>query len=177
MAEKDKLTQLQNSLDLLAAQMYMSLNYVSTRTALAQIPGQPYHGTPAEDPTSTSFSGNTVVSSPRAMSPAGPQSQDTQAQQAHQQQMEDGIPRPDSPATFAAALRELSRDLVSREQQIEGLIRSLPGLGVTREQQEVRLRELDQEVKDVQMELETAARDKDMLVERVESAIMQCKRW
>ncbi|KAL2872831.1 med21 domain-containing protein [Aspergillus lucknowensis] len=56
-------------------------------------------------------------------------------------------PRPDSPRTFAARQRELARDLVIKEQQIEYLISVLPGIASSEAEQERRIRELGVELR------------------------------
>jgi len=86
-------------------------------------------------------------------------------------------PRPDSPATFAAALQELARDLVTKEQQIEWLMTQLPGADRGQEEQEARIRELDAELRELDNEGERAEEERKRLLERVEGAILGMRRW
>jgi len=85
--------------------------------------------------------------------------------------------RPDTPTTFLAALHELSRDLVTKEQQIEFLIRNLPGRDRTVEEQEVRIRELDTELRRLEGEVERAEEGRKEMLERVEGVILGVRRW
>lgn len=61
-------------------------------------------------------------------------------------------PQPDSPRTFAARQRELARDLIIKEQQIEYLISVLPGIGASESEQEARIRELETQLREVEKE-------------------------
>lgn len=63
-------------------------------------------------------------------------------------------PAPDSPRTFASRQRELARDLVIKEQQIEYLISVLPGIDSSEAEQERRIRELEAELRGVEAERE-----------------------
>jgi len=89
----------------------------------------------------------------------------------------DEIARPDTPTTFLSALHELSRDLVTKEQQIEFLINNLPGRDRTVEEQEARIRELDAELRTLDTEVERAEMERRGMLERVEGVIMGVRRW
>ena len=56
-------------------------------------------------------------------------------------------PEPDTPEVFASRQRELARDLIIKEQQIEYLISVLPGIGSSEADQEARIRELESELR------------------------------
>ena len=86
-------------------------------------------------------------------------------------------PRPDSPATFANALQELARDLVTKEQQIEWLMTQLPGADRGQEEQEARIRKLDAELRELDEEGVRAEAERKRLLERVEGAILGMRRW
>lgn len=86
-------------------------------------------------------------------------------------------PRPDSPDTFRAAIHELSRDLVTKEQRIEFLIRNLPGCHRTVEEQEARIKELDVELRDLEEEVKRAEGERTEMLKQVESVIMGVRRW
>lgn len=58
----------------------------------------------------------------------------------------------DAPRTFASRQRELARDLVIKEQQIESLISVLPGIGSSETEQEGRIRQLEGELRGVEEE-------------------------
>ena len=55
--------------------------------------------------------------------------------------------RPDSPTSFAANQVQLVRDLVVKEQQIEHLIKALPGIGTSEKEQEEQIRNLERELR------------------------------
>ncbi|KAI9890227.1 MAG: RNA polymerase II mediator complex subunit [Vezdaea aestivalis] len=84
--------------------------------------------------------------------------------------------QPDSPAVFASALTELSRDLIVKEQQIEYLVSVLPGIGSSSATQEARLKELESELRRAEQEKEGAVRERDKMVERVEDLLMKVKK-
>lgn len=80
-------------------------------------------------------------------------------------------PRPDSPRTFAYRQRELARDLIIKEQQIEYLIGRLPGIGASEAEQEARIRELEGELRRVEIEKERKGRDLRKLGRRLEGVL------
>lgn len=79
--------------------------------------------------------------------------------------------RPDSPHTFAYRQRELARDLIIKEQQIEYLIGRLPGIGASEAEQEARIRELQGELRRVEMEKERKVRELRKLGRRLEGVL------
>ncbi|KAI9867513.1 MAG: RNA polymerase II mediator complex subunit [Trichoglossum hirsutum] len=68
--------------------------------------------------------------------------------------------RPDPPGLFAQRQRELARDLVVKEQQIEYLIGVLPGIGTSEREQEARLKTLEGELKEAERERQEAMRER-----------------
>ncbi len=83
---------------------------------------------------------------------------------------------PDSPRTFAAAQRELARDLVLKEQQIEYLISVLPGIGTSEREQEERLQVLEAELRVAEEERARAVREKEEVLERLDGVIRGVRR-
>ncbi|KAI9880120.1 MAG: RNA polymerase II mediator complex subunit [Pleopsidium flavum] len=83
---------------------------------------------------------------------------------------------PDSPRTFAAAQRELARDLIIKEQQIEYLISVLPGIGTSEKEQEDRLKVLERELKEAEEERVKAAREKEQVLEKLDRVIRGVRR-
>ena len=83
---------------------------------------------------------------------------------------------PDDPQVFQANLRELARDLVIKEQQIEYLIKVLPGIGNSAKEQNERIKQLEQELSDVEEERRQAAVERDQLLAVVEELAMGCRR-
>ncbi len=83
---------------------------------------------------------------------------------------------PDSPRTFAAAQRELARDLIIKEQQIEYLISVLPGIGTSEREQEERLRELERELKMAEEERLQAVKEREEALEKLDRVIRGIRR-
>lgn len=81
------------------------------------------------------------------------------------------LPAPDSPRTFASRQRELARDLVIKEQQIEYLISVLPGIGSSEKEQEGRIRELEKELRAVEEERETKVKDLRVMRRKLETVL------
>ena len=80
-------------------------------------------------------------------------------------------PEPDSPRTFARRQRELARDLIIKEQQIEYLISVLPGIGSSEAQQESRIRHLADELRAVECHKERKARELNLLRKRLDKVL------
>ena len=79
-------------------------------------------------------------------------------------------------AEFEEGLRELARDLIVREQQMELLISSLPGLEDSAEGQEERIRKLEEDLKKGEEERKEAVREKERLLRVLDEAIGSIKR-
>jgi mediator of RNA polymerase II transcription subunit 21 len=125
---------------------------------------------------------NPVTPGPTAgdQSQSQSQSQHQQTQQGQSQQPDanDSIGTgtgvaavPDSPRTFAARQRELARDLIIKEQQIEYLITRLPGIDSSEAEQETRIKELEKELRGVEGEREHKAKELRTLVNRLEDVM------
>lgn len=99
------------------------------------------------------------------------------AQQAAASQPNNGAAAPAMPPPlptqeeFQKDIRELSRDLLLKEQQIEILIGSLPGLHSSEAEQVERMRELERELEDLEGERLKAVKEKEDLVKLVEERI------
>jgi mediator of RNA polymerase II transcription subunit 21 len=85
--------------------------------------------------------------------------------------------QPDPPEAFQASLRELARDLIMKEQQIEYLIDVLPGIGQSERAQEARMKELEAQLRDVEGERREAVREKEALVQRLDEVIARVRRY
>lgn len=175
----DSLTQLQDCLDQLATQMFASVNYINSHHENAPIRGQEWRdkwpnalGT-VDGTSHTAFiDGVKPATTPTPGTPAA-----SRAQSQGPDELGANIPpRPDSPTTFNEALRELSRDLVMKEQQIEFLINSLPGIDTSQSDQEARIKELEVELKTVEDEVAEAAKVKEELIARVDNVIARVRR-
>lgn len=153
----DRLTQLQTSLDQLLTQMFATVRYIDTHHPYSLIPNQPDRNPFSAD--------NDAV-------PQNDPTQDPKTMEFDK----DGNRRPDAPLVFHARLQELAQDLVLKEQQVEVLIESLPGLGNSQAQQEEKIRKLQEELQGLGKEREQAAKEKEELLRRVEGRILGVRR-
>ncbi|GMF81507.1 unnamed protein product [Aspergillus oryzae] len=80
-------------------------------------------------------------------------------------------PAPDSPRTFASRQRELARDLVIKEQQIEYLISVLPGIDSSEAEQERRIKELEKELRSAEEDREQRVRELRKLRKKLENVL------
>ncbi|GAB7359000.1 hypothetical protein MBLNU230_g5073t1 [Neophaeotheca triangularis] len=160
----DRLTQLQDATDELLTQFYATLAYIQTRHPYGIIPGQPSQA-PASAP-----------AQPALTNGDNTQNQTHSQQQPANEAEAPGTPPPEQPEVFASALRELAQDLILKEQQMEILINSLPGLGNSEAAQEARMRELEQELREVEKERAEAEVEKERMLAVLGEAIGQIKR-
>ncbi|KAJ6126930.1 Mediator of RNA polymerase II transcription subunit 21 [Penicillium sp. IBT 18751x] len=180
----DILTQLQTCLDQLATQFYATLGYLTTYHDNS--PAIPPPNVPNAAPALATISKNTstppVPASVAAgtagggvaqTSPVPPPTQQpgTTAEGGEVEGDPNLPPRPDSPRTFAARQRELARDLIIKEQQIEYLISVLPGIGASEAEQESRIRELETQLRDVEKERMAKAQELQKLRGRLENVL------
>ncbi|GKZ86895.1 hypothetical protein CBS63078_2558 [Aspergillus niger] len=183
----DILTQLQTCLDQLGTQFYATLCYLTTYHDNIPATPPPTSTTPSAAPLLAKIPKNASTPPVPASAPQAAQSQSqasppppdttnpqTGGQNADQQQQSpdgEGLPAPDSPATFAARQRELARDLVIKEQQIEYLISVLPGIDSSEAEQERRIRELEGELRIVEGVREERRRELGVLRRRLEGVL------
>ncbi|KAJ9203668.1 hypothetical protein DTO164E3_300 [Paecilomyces variotii] len=168
----DILTQLQTCLDQLATQFYATIGYLNT-----------YHDhSPAIPPSNVPDAAPQLAKIPKnqhaAPVPATAAAQAKAAEQASPPPANasaandpNAPPPPDSPRTFAARQRELARDLIIKEQQIEYLIKELPGIGSSEEEQERRIQELGRELRGVEEERERKAQELKALGRKLEKVL------
>lgn len=91
----------------------------------------------------------------------------------------DGNKLPVEPYTkkeFEDGQRELAKDLIVREQQIELLISSLPGLENTTEDQQKRIAELEEELRKEEEKRAKAVKEKDVMLQKLEEVIRSIRR-
>lgn len=81
--------------------------------------------------------------------------------------------QPVSPEEMASQVKELSHDLVQKEQQLETLIKALPGIGNSEQKQLERMRELERQLEEAEAERGVAVKERDELIRQVERAIMK----
>jgi mediator of RNA polymerase II transcription subunit 21 len=164
----DRLTQLQLCLNQLATQMYATLHYTSDRATPSRIPDLRYQISPARSnflETQQTQSDETQTQTTTQQSdPTQPQNTQTQPQSQQ-----------DSATQFTADLHELARDLILKEQQIELLIDRLPGIGTSERAQRERMRELEQQLQEIEVQRREAVAEKEVLLELVAGAIVGVK--
>ncbi|KAL1956905.1 hypothetical protein VTO42DRAFT_6652 [Malbranchea cinnamomea] len=179
----DILTQLQTCLDQLATQFYATLCYLTTYHDHS--PAIPPPNVPTATPQLKKIPKNAptkqAAPSGNVSAPAGgddksgaAQAQASAEQRQQQQQPEanpPGPPRPDSPNTFRSRQRELARDLIIKEQQIEYLISVLPGIGSSEKEQEGKIRQLAAELRVAEEERRAKRREMRKLGERVDELL------
>ncbi|KAF3354490.1 Mediator of RNA polymerase II transcription subunit 21 like protein [Verticillium longisporum] len=83
---------------------------------------------------------------------------------------------PADPEEFRAGLLELSRDLIVKEQQIEVLISTLPGLDTSEADQEKNVRELEEELKIAEVQRQEAIKEKDQILVKLDEVIRNLRR-
>lgn len=146
----------------LATQFYATLCYLTT-----------YHDhSPAIQPSNVATANPQLKKIPKNAPPkrGGGESAADNAQAAAEGQ-DPGAPQPDSPETFRSRQRELARDLIIKEQQIEYLISVLPGIGSSEAEQEERIRQLTEELRVVEDERRAKRREMRKLGERVDELL------
>lgn len=77
---------------------------------------------------------------------------------------------------FKAGQRELAQDLILREQQIELLVSTLPGLDHSEQYQEQRIIELEEELKAAEEKRKVAVKEKEVILDKLEEVIRSIKR-
>ncbi|KAJ5550511.1 hypothetical protein N7535_001547 [Penicillium sp. DV-2018c] len=190
----DILTQLQTCLDQLATQFYATLGYLTTYHDNAPtIPPDVPNAAPAlaKMPKNTTAPPVPAALANRVGGAAAAAAAAGNASPAHAPPQQPGAapvaaatttaaaeggdpnlpPAPDSPRTFASRQRELARDLIIKEQQIEYLISVLPGVRASESEQEARIRELEKELRDVEIRRTAKVRELKKLRGRLESVI------
>ncbi|KAF4440573.1 mediator-RNA polymerase II transcription subunit 21 [Fusarium austroafricanum] len=80
------------------------------------------------------------------------------------------------PDEFRAGMVELSQDLVLKEQQIEVLISSLPGLDNSEMDQERYIKELEEDLKIAETQRQEAIKEKDQILSELDSVIRGIRR-
>lgn len=77
-----------------------------------------------------------------------------------------------SPEELHKDIKELSYDLIMKEQQLEKLIRQLPGVGNSERDQVERMKELQRQLEEIEDERVAAVKEKEALVKQVEDRIL-----
>ncbi|KAH7084327.1 mediator complex, subunit Med21 [Paraphoma chrysanthemicola] len=149
----DILTQIQDEIDFLLNMMQSQMSYIKRNAPPSVPPGQQRVDTFAEVQAKTSNE-NTQTST----NPSQP-TQTAQPEQVSQEQFQEDI-------------KEFARDVVLKQQQMEALIASLPGLNVSEEQQIERMKQLERELEELETERAQAVKEKEVLLRKVEDKII-----
>ncbi|GKU02138.1 mediator-rna polymerase ii transcription subunit 21 [Fusarium langsethiae] len=80
------------------------------------------------------------------------------------------------PDEFRAGMVELSQDLIVKEQQIEVLISSLPGLDNSEMDQERYIKELEEDLKVAEAQRQEAIKEKDQILAELDGVIRSIRR-
>ena len=150
--------------------MYASLSYIQSRHPYGEIPGQPNQAPESaveSAPNSAAPRSAGALANGDAFRPAA---------QPHEDGQRDGSPAPENREVFNSALHDLARDLMLKEQQIEILINSLPGIRSSEADQERRMRELESELRQVETERAKAEQEKERMVDMLGQVIVGAKR-
>jgi len=153
--------------------MFASLHYIQTHHAYAVIEGQPDMNPHSE--TSVNPAGPDASSEGGALNNGVGQSGLASQSNGNNEEKTDE-PIPDTPEVFQAALRELARDLVIKEQQIEYLISVLPGLGSSESNQNQRIQALEKELREADEQRGVAMQDREDMLRLLGQLAAQCKR-
>jgi len=191
----DRLTQLQDALDNMLTQMYATLHYISTHHAHGSIASQPSQSSaPLTRATSTLTDTQGVHSQSAARAAAAGGADDAalngdgdgpldaaaaeRPPRSVEEEIMQGVRNPvaDAPGVFDARMQELAQDLVVKEQQIEAIVDSLPGIGVSEGGQVRKIAELEKELERVEAERREAGLLRDELKGRVESVLAGVRR-
>jgi mediator of RNA polymerase II transcription subunit 21 len=154
----DRLTQLQDSVDQIATQFFSALRYVATHHGAAPM------GNEAK-----------VLDEGRSVDPP-------EVFECTFERSEDCLPFPVLELTLnifdlsTAAMSELARDLIVKSKQIELLITGLPGIGVSEDEQQARLRSLEAQLKEAERERVRSVQEKELARERLEGVIVNLRR-
>jgi len=77
---------------------------------------------------------------------------------------------------FQAGMTELSRDIITKEQQIEYLISMLPGLDNSEKDQERVIRELEEDLKAAEIQRQEALKERDQILAELDRVIQSIRR-
>lgn len=108
---------------------------------------------------------------PDQQAPSQPQTQLQQPANTPPTATSPSAPLPDPPAIFSAALQELARDLIIKEQQIEALADALPGAGISEATQLARVAELETRLREAARERSKAVAERDRLLARLDAVV------
>ena len=160
----DRLTQLQACYDQLLTQFFSTVSYLNQRHPLIYpepVPSDPYTNVPIKDAQDASATG--ASSRHRYATETKPGGED----------LTGGRPLlPVTPEKFEEAQRDLAEDLILKGQQIERLIRSLPGLDKSQEQQAAEIDALVGKVHAMEKQKKQKRREMRECVRKLDDVVM-----
>lgn len=77
---------------------------------------------------------------------------------------------------FQAGMTELSSDIITKEQQIELLISTLPGLDNSEQDQERVIKELEEDLKAAEIQRQEALKERDQILAELDRVIQSIRR-
>lgn len=154
----DILTQLQTCYDQLCVQFFSTVSYNARRHPLVG---------PDPDPR------DPFTKTPRDAIIAGGRHNYVQYKLGPEDAGADSIDlQPQSPEVFDQAQQDLAEDLVVKAQQIEYLIRRLPGLVQGEEEQNAEIRRLVEEVKEMEVQRKEKRKEMRQCLEQLDNVVM-----
>ncbi|KAK5651562.1 hypothetical protein OQA88_11927 [Cercophora sp. LCS_1] len=81
------------------------------------------------------------------------------------------------PEVFQAGQTELARDLIVKEQQVEYLISSLPGLDNSERDQEQLIKDLEEELRVAEAQRLEAVKEKDDVLKQLDQVLRMIRRY
>jgi mediator of RNA polymerase II transcription subunit 21 len=144
--------------------MYASLNYIQTRAPYGEIPEQPSQHPDAKKEEAGGAKPNGHASKDGDKDKDGPGRRDTDS------------PPPETRVVFDASLRDLARNLIYKEQQIEIIVNSLPGIGNSEAEQEQRIVHLQKELKEMEAVRAKKEAEREEMVDLLGDIIGKVKR-
>lgn len=82
-----------------------------------------------------------------------------------------------APEAFQAGQIELARDLIVKEQQVEYLISSLPGLDNSEHDQEQLIKDLEEELRVAEAQRLEAVKEKDEVMKQLDQVLRMIRRY
>ncbi|KAI1437205.1 mediator of RNA polymerase II transcription subunit 21 [Xylaria sp. CBS 124048] len=162
----DRLTQLQDAVDQVRSHAHNPLQIVKREPQKSIIP------TPLPQLATQFIASINYINQHHSLETLGPRDQIVIIPKQEDQQEVD--PHPED--AFRAALVELAQDLITKEQQIELLISTLPGLDNSEQDQERNIRELEEELKVAEAQRNEAIKERKQTLAKLDGVIRGIRR-
>ena len=149
--------------------MFACLHWVATNAVPQPIEGQPYQPPDGVWPTANGVPDTAAESQPA-------ETQNASGLNGTSTESVTGVDYDSAMKNYKATLRELAQDLVIKEQQIEMLAKELPGLDRSQNDQEKRIKELEDEARALEVQARDAGVLRESLIKRVEETMFKVRR-